>query len=117
MGFIQVPQKKRIIRRLARTQKLERARREHREWLEARGLTQKELKKRVKESPVPFPDYKVRREMPPTSDRIAGETKRRPEQQYSGERKLIGIGMMHKSNLVPVWDEESAIEISKMRRN
>jgi hypothetical protein len=38
-------------------------------------------------------------------------------QQYSGERKLLGIAIMHKSNLVPVFDEESAREISKMRRN
>ena len=38
-------------------------------------------------------------------------------QQYSGERKLLGIAIMHKSNLVPVFDEESAKEISKMRRN
>jgi hypothetical protein len=28
-----------------------------------------------------------------------------------------GIGMMHKSNLVPVWDEDGAKEISTMRRN
>ena len=35
---------------------------------------------------------------------------------YSGERKLIGIGLLHKSNLVPVWDEQDAKEISKMRR-
>jgi hypothetical protein len=38
-------------------------------------------------------------------------------QQYSGERKLLGIAIMHKSNLVPVFDKESAEEISKMRRN
>ena len=37
--------------------------------------------------------------------------------QYSGERKLLGIGLMHKSNLVPIWDKEGAEEISKMRRN
>ena len=35
---------------------------------------------------------------------------------YSGERKLLGIGMLHKSNLVPVWDEKDAKEISRMRR-
>ena len=42
---------------------------------------------------------------------------KRKEQVYSGERKLLGIGMMHKSNLVPVWDEDGAKEISTMRRN
>ena len=38
-------------------------------------------------------------------------------QKYSGKRKLLGIGLMHKSNLVPIWDKEGAEEISKMRRN
>jgi len=37
--------------------------------------------------------------------------------QYSGERKLLGIGLMHKSNLVPVWDEEGAKEITLMKGN
>ena len=35
---------------------------------------------------------------------------------YSGKKKLIGIAMMHKSNLVPVFSEEDAKEISAMRR-
>ena len=35
---------------------------------------------------------------------------------YSGERRLLGIATMHKSNLVPVWEEKDAIEIAKMRR-
>ena len=37
---------------------------------------------------------------------------------YSGERKLIGIATMHKSNMVPVFAENKqlAIEIANMRR-
>jgi len=37
---------------------------------------------------------------------------------YTGERKLLGIMPMHKSNLVPVFEDtkEQAIEISRMRR-
>ena len=46
-----------------------------------------------------------------------GTGSKKESQKYSGERKLIGIGLMHKSNLVPIWDEEGAKEISKMRRN
>ncbi len=42
---------------------------------------------------------------------------KKEQMQYSGKRKLIGIGLMHKSNLVPIWDKEGAEEISKMRRN
>ena len=35
---------------------------------------------------------------------------------YSGERKLLGIAIMHKSNLVPVFDKKDAEDIAKMRR-
>lgn len=35
---------------------------------------------------------------------------------YSGARTLLGIATLHKSNMVPVFDKESAIEIAKMRR-
>jgi len=35
---------------------------------------------------------------------------------YDGERKLIGIGILHKSNLVPIFDEEHAKDLAKMRR-
>ena len=35
---------------------------------------------------------------------------------YSGGRKLLGIATLHKSNMVPVFDKESAIEIARMRR-
>lgn len=37
---------------------------------------------------------------------------------YSGERKLLGIATMHKSNMVPVFADkkEDAVDIAKMRR-
>jgi hypothetical protein len=35
---------------------------------------------------------------------------------YSGERKLLGIATMHKSNMVPVFSSEEATEIARMRR-
>ena len=45
-------------------------------------------------------------------------------QAYSGERKLVGIGLMHKSNLVPIFaddDDEkgrkAATEITLMKGN
>ena len=34
---------------------------------------------------------------------------------YTGD-KLVGIAMMHKSNLVPVFSQEDAEDISRMRR-
>jgi hypothetical protein len=37
------------------------------------------------------------------------------DNQYTGT-KVKGIGTMHKSNAVPVFSDEEAIDISKMRR-
>lgn len=39
----------------------------------------------------------------------------RQAQIYSGD-KMLGLSQMHKSNLVPVFNTESVIDISKMRR-
>jgi hypothetical protein len=40
---------------------------------------------------------------------------RRTDQEYTGT-KVKGIGTMHKSNAVPIFSDEEAIDISKMRR-
>ena len=54
---------------------------------------------------------------------FAPATKKEP-MQYTGERKLVGIAMMHKSNLVPVFADDDdktgskqATEYAQMRRN
>ena len=39
----------------------------------------------------------------------------KPVPQYTGT-KMIGIGVMHKSNSVPIFSDEEAVDISKMRR-
>ena len=41
---------------------------------------------------------------------------KKEDKVYNGKRKLLGIATLHKSNMVPVFDKESAIEIAKMRR-
>lgn len=45
-----------------------------------------------------------------------GVAPKREPQQYSGKRTLLGIATMHKSNMVPVFSQEDAESISKMRR-
>jgi hypothetical protein len=34
---------------------------------------------------------------------------------YTGD-KMLGIGTMHKSNAVPVFSKEDAVDMAKMRR-
>lgn len=35
---------------------------------------------------------------------------------YTGT-KIIGIATMHKSNMIPIFNEEAAVEVAQMRRN
>jgi hypothetical protein len=44
-----------------------------------------------------------------------GNATLKPANQYTGT-KVNGIATMHKSNAVPVFSDEEAVEISKMRR-
>lgn len=57
-----------------------------------------------------------RKKYPSLSNNVAGNTARKESPVYSGERKLLGIATMHKSNMVPVFSSEEATEISRMRR-
>ena len=45
-------------------------------------------------------------------------TPKKEPMQYTGERKLLGIAAMHKSNLVPVFedDKQYAKDLARMRR-
>lgn len=45
----------------------------------------------------------------------AGPCTKAPDKVYTGT-KIKGIGTMHKSNAVPIFSDEEAVEISKMRR-
>lgn len=44
-----------------------------------------------------------------------GKTSAKRRQQYTGD-KMRGVSQMHKSNLVPVFSDEAAQDITKMRR-
>jgi hypothetical protein len=48
-------------------------------------------------------------------DTGAGVAVKKEVQQYTGDA-MIGIGQLHKSNAIPVFSKEDAIDISKMRR-
>jgi hypothetical protein len=58
-----------------------------------------------------------RRQTPnyPSGDDLGQIIPKKQEMQYTGD-KLMGIATMHKSNMVPVFKQEDAIEIARMRR-
>jgi hypothetical protein len=63
-----------------------------------------------------MPEYNVsdhRQKYPSQVD--TGVTFAKKPNVYTGER-LVGIATMHKSNSVPVFSQEDAIEIARMRR-
>ena len=119
MGFIQMKLPKRIKKKIQNSRRNREAQANHEEWLASQGLDTYTLKKAAKRfKGYDIPKYDPDPNQPKCGDKIpVNGGGKREEMKYSGKRKLIGIGLMHKSNLVPIWDEEGAKEISTMRRN
>jgi len=63
-----------------------------------------------------IPSYAVESNTPMSNNMCGGIAPKAAVNVYSGERKLLGIATMHKSNMVPVFSKEDAESISKMRR-
>ena len=65
---------------------------------------------------------KVSKKIPSHTSNSTGALARKEPNVYSGERKLVGIATMHKSNMVPVFEDEDgdaskeATELANMRR-
>ena len=65
---------------------------------------------------APAPSYSEDRPTIKTSDAIPGYCPKSEGNQYTGDY-IIGIGTMHKSNMVPITNKKDAKAISQMRRN
>lgn len=52
----------------------------------------------------------------PSLNSNLGNTYKKETLKYDGERKLLGIAVLHKSCLQPVFSQKDAEEIAKMRR-
>jgi hypothetical protein len=61
------------------------------------------------------PGRESTRHIPSVDSGAKGAVSSKPAQQYTGT-KIIGIGTLHKSNAVPVFSDEEAIDMAKMRR-
>ena len=51
----------------------------------------------------------------PSRDTAGGSASSAPAKVYTGT-KMLGIGQLHKSNAVPVFCDQDAIDIARMRR-
>ena len=96
----------------SKSKRLAAAEAEHEQFLAKMGVGKTKAQHNNK-----LPDYNTGPRM--TSDRIAGHGAAKERKIYSGERKLLGIATMHKSNMVPVFADkkEDAKDIAEMRRN
>lgn len=59
----------------------------------------------------------MRRETPnyPSLDTFTGSTAPVERKVYTGD-KIVGIAAMHKSNLVPIFNDDAAKDVASMRR-
>ena len=99
--------------------------REHNKFMRRIGCKEKSLdeyvqyrqgnyKPTLKGTPMPKYEISNRREKYPSGDGI-GTTYARKENVYTGTL-IKGIATMHKSNAVPIMNDEQAIEVATMRR-
>lgn len=65
----------------------------------------------------PKPQYRGADEprLPSVDSGVTGAVKVREPMQYTGT-KVKGIGTMHKSNAVPIFTDDEAVDIAHMRR-
>ena len=105
-----------------KTKKMLEAEAKHNKWLRKMNAHPEQIaeskKKNANVSILSVPDYRSSGNSIPTSDVIpGGSTGPKERLVYSGERRLLGVATMHKSNMVPVFDREDAKDIAQMRRN
>ena len=95
----------------------------HDKWLRARGIAPDQLKAKLptdakgnRKGIYSIPNYREHQGSYRCSNNIVGTAVKKTENVYTGN-ELAGIGMLHKSNMVPVRkDSNDAKEIARMRR-
>lgn len=87
----------------------------HNKWLKKMGVHPDQLKGKERNAGLSIPEYSESRPTIKTSDAIPGYSPKSKGNEYTGDY-IIGIGTMHKSNMVPVTRKKDAVEMAKMRR-
>ncbi len=98
----------------------QKAEQEYRAWLLKNGVNLDEKSKKKKEFVAYQTPKQVIRETPrysslATSSARSDACAKKESPKYTGT-KMLGIGQLHKSNAVPVFCDQDAIDIAKMRR-
>lgn len=102
-----------------KTAKQIKAEADHDKFLRKQGVHPEQLAAKKKHQSLnSIPNYKEHKPDVELSNKIAGHGVHREANTYSGERVLLGVATMHKSNMVPVFADrkEDAKDIASMRR-
>jgi len=107
-----------------KSKKLLAAEAEHEKFLRKMGVSKEQLDGKLydkygkRKSVNERPDYQSNKPKEQLSNKIAGHGTKKEGNTYSGERQLLGIATMHKSNMVPIFADkkEDAKDIASMRR-
>lgn len=70
---------------------------------------------KISQAQAPKPYRRETQNIPSLQSTHVGAVSSKPNQKYTGD-KIVGIGTLHKSNSVPVFSNEEAADISRMRR-
>lgn len=81
------------------------------------GKTRAKKSNRVVTLPgvVTKPAARENEKIPSLNEWVTGAVSTRKTMTYTGN-KMVGIAAMHKSNLVPIFNEDAAKDVSSMRR-
>ena len=108
-----------------KTAKQIKAEADHEKYLRKMGVHPDQLEAKAKRNAQgkkvgihDIPDYKENKSEVKLSNKIAGHGPAKEGNTYSGERQLLGIATMHKSNMVPIFADkkDDAKDIASMRR-
>jgi hypothetical protein len=81
----------------------------------SKPITRRVIFKTTQLSPAIPTNRTANSHIPSLDTGITGPVTVKQGQKYTGD-KILGIGTMHKSNAVPIFSDEQAKDISKMRR-
>jgi len=95
--------------------KQEQARMEHEAWLKRHGVHSSQLNTQKPKKMKKLFSQPVEKLSEGTFQSVGPTGAKKEEQKYTGD-KLIGIAVMHKSCLQPIFSKESAKDSANMRR-
>jgi hypothetical protein len=95
-------------------------REEYAEWLKKHGVDSTQNKKskvfaKANTYSLKIPPGRATTKHIPSIDSGTSMAPAAPRKVYTGT-KIIGIGTLHKSNAIPIFSDEEAKDIAKMRR-